>query len=165
MEPEQQRRIASKGGKAAHQSGHAHEWDSAEAAEAGRKGGLASHHDRASFHRESAAHHQTQASKYRSEGSHERADLHDESARSHAKQAEEQSAAQGQEEADPRSTRPAPREQYVEPPRGSDESWEAGEEEEQGASGEEERPEDEQSSESTQHRSGSPSGSMAEHRG
>lgn len=46
MEPEQQRRIASKGGKAAHQSGHAHEWDSAEAAEAGRKGGLASHHER-----------------------------------------------------------------------------------------------------------------------
>jgi len=50
MQPEQQRMIASKGGKAAHQSGHAHEWDSAAASEAGRKGGLASHHDRTSFH-------------------------------------------------------------------------------------------------------------------
>ncbi|MGD0838168.1 MAG: KGG domain-containing protein [Polyangia bacterium] len=48
MEPEQQRKIASKGGKAAHQSGHAHEWDSTEAAQAGRKGGLASHHERSS---------------------------------------------------------------------------------------------------------------------
>jgi general stress protein YciG len=39
MDEEKQREIASKGGKAAHASGHAHEFDSAEAAEAGRKGG------------------------------------------------------------------------------------------------------------------------------
>lgn len=41
MDPEQQREIASMGGKAAHQKGTAHEFDSAEAAEAGRKGGQA----------------------------------------------------------------------------------------------------------------------------
>lgn len=39
MDPEQQRRIASEGGKAAHASGNAHEFTSKEAAEAGRKGG------------------------------------------------------------------------------------------------------------------------------
>ena len=38
-----QRDIASKGGKAAHQKGTAHEWTSEEAREAGRKGGMASH--------------------------------------------------------------------------------------------------------------------------
>lgn len=89
MEPEQQKRIASKGGKAAHQSGHAHEWSSAEAAEAGRKGGLASHHDRTSFHRDTAAHHQSEASKRRSEGFHETAELHEGTAASHAEQADE----------------------------------------------------------------------------
>lgn len=41
MDPSQQRRIASEGGRAAHQSGHAHEFDSREAREAGRKGGEA----------------------------------------------------------------------------------------------------------------------------
>jgi uncharacterized protein len=41
MDEEKQREIASKGGKAAHQSGHAHEFDSEEAREAGRKGGMA----------------------------------------------------------------------------------------------------------------------------
>ena len=39
MPKQKQREIASKGGKAAHEQGTAHEWDSAEAAEAGRKGG------------------------------------------------------------------------------------------------------------------------------
>jgi general stress protein YciG len=39
MDPQKQREIASKGGKAAHESGHAHEFDSEEAREAGRKGG------------------------------------------------------------------------------------------------------------------------------
>ncbi|MCC3157660.1 KGG domain-containing protein [Hymenobacter sp. 15J16-1T3B] len=39
MDPEQQRRIASEGGKASHASGRGHEWTSAEAREAGRKGG------------------------------------------------------------------------------------------------------------------------------
>lgn len=41
MDEERQREIASKGGKAAHEKGTAHEFDSAEAAEAGRKGGQA----------------------------------------------------------------------------------------------------------------------------
>jgi uncharacterized protein len=44
MDPAKQREIASKGGKAAHQKGTAHEWTSEEAREAGRKGGMASHH-------------------------------------------------------------------------------------------------------------------------
>jgi uncharacterized protein len=43
MDPAKQREIASKGGKAAHQKGSAHEWTSDEAREAGRKGGMASH--------------------------------------------------------------------------------------------------------------------------
>lgn len=43
MSPEKQRAIASKGGRAAHEQGAAHEWTSAEAREAGRKGGQASH--------------------------------------------------------------------------------------------------------------------------
>jgi len=43
MDRHKQRDIASKGGKAAHQKGTAHEWTSEEAREAGRKGGMASH--------------------------------------------------------------------------------------------------------------------------
>jgi general stress protein YciG len=43
MDRTKQREIASKGGKAAHQKGTAHEWTSEEARDAGRKGGLASH--------------------------------------------------------------------------------------------------------------------------
>jgi len=46
MSPEKQREIASKGGRAAHQKGTAHEWTSEEAREAGRKGGMASHRRR-----------------------------------------------------------------------------------------------------------------------
>lgn len=46
MDPEKQREIASKGGKAAHESGNAHEFDSEEAREAGRKGGQASSRNR-----------------------------------------------------------------------------------------------------------------------
>jgi general stress protein YciG len=46
MDPDKQREIASKGGKAAHQKGTAHEWTSEEARTAGRKGGLASHRRR-----------------------------------------------------------------------------------------------------------------------
>jgi uncharacterized protein len=42
MSPFKQREIASKGGKAAHQKGTAHEWTSEEAREAGRKGGKVS---------------------------------------------------------------------------------------------------------------------------
>jgi general stress protein YciG len=43
MNRSKQREIASKGGKAAHHKGTAHEWTSEEAREAGRKGGMASH--------------------------------------------------------------------------------------------------------------------------
>ena len=43
MDRTKQREIASKGGKAAHVKGTAHEWSSEEAREAGRKGGMASH--------------------------------------------------------------------------------------------------------------------------
>ena len=43
MDRQKQREIASKGGKAAHAKGTAHEWTSEEAREAGRKGGMASH--------------------------------------------------------------------------------------------------------------------------
>ncbi len=39
MSPEKQREIASKGGRAAHEKGTAHEWTSEEARSAGRKGG------------------------------------------------------------------------------------------------------------------------------
>ena len=39
MDQNKQREIASKGGKAAHRSGHAHEFTTEEAREAGRKGG------------------------------------------------------------------------------------------------------------------------------
>ena len=43
MERTKQREIASKGGKAAHRKGAAHEWTREEAQAAGRKGGLARH--------------------------------------------------------------------------------------------------------------------------
>lgn len=43
MDRNKQREIASKGGKAAHEKGTAHEWTPEEARNAGRKGGLASH--------------------------------------------------------------------------------------------------------------------------
>jgi len=47
MSPEKQREIASKGGRAAHQKGTAHEWTSDEARNAGRKGGQISRSGRA----------------------------------------------------------------------------------------------------------------------
>jgi general stress protein YciG len=43
MDPEKQRAIASKGGKAAHAKGTAHRFTPEEASEAGRKGGKAAH--------------------------------------------------------------------------------------------------------------------------
>lgn len=43
MDPKRQKEIASLGGKAAHKSGNAHEWSSAEARKAGRLGGIAAH--------------------------------------------------------------------------------------------------------------------------
>jgi len=45
MDEEKQREIASKGGKAAHEKGTAHEFTSQEAQEAGRKGGQARSRD------------------------------------------------------------------------------------------------------------------------
>ena len=89
MDPHEQRRVASKGGKAAHESGHAHEWNSEEAAEAGRRGGSASLGERAAFHHETAAHHHNQAAHFRSAGQHVRADMHAENARAHARRADE----------------------------------------------------------------------------
>ena len=46
MNAEKQREIARKGGRAAHEKGTAHEFDSQEAREAGRKGGEAVSQDR-----------------------------------------------------------------------------------------------------------------------
>jgi hypothetical protein len=46
MDEDKQREIASMGGKAAHESGHAHEFTPEEAREAGRKGGEAVSQDR-----------------------------------------------------------------------------------------------------------------------
>ena len=46
MDRGKQREIASKGGRAAHAKGTAHEWTSEEARAAGRRGGLASHRSR-----------------------------------------------------------------------------------------------------------------------
>jgi len=43
MDPERVRQIASQGGRAAHACGRAHEFTSAEAREAGKKGGRAPH--------------------------------------------------------------------------------------------------------------------------
>lgn len=42
MDPAKASAISSLGGKAGHRKGTAHEWDSSEAREAGRKGGVAS---------------------------------------------------------------------------------------------------------------------------
>lgn len=47
MSPDRQREIASKGGRAAHAKGTAHEWSADEAREAGRKGGETVSRDRA----------------------------------------------------------------------------------------------------------------------
>ncbi len=46
MDQEKQRQISSKGGKAAHLAGKAHQFNSQEAREAGRKGGSASSRNR-----------------------------------------------------------------------------------------------------------------------
>lgn len=48
MDPAKQREIASKGGRAAHEKGTAHEFTPEEAAAAGRKGGQASGRGRSS---------------------------------------------------------------------------------------------------------------------
>jgi len=46
MDPARQREIASKGGRAAHEKGTAHEWSAHEARDAGRKGGVTVSRDR-----------------------------------------------------------------------------------------------------------------------
>jgi uncharacterized protein len=53
MSPEKQREIASKGGRAAHVKGTAHEWTSEEARSAGRKGGQISRGGRGRLPQES----------------------------------------------------------------------------------------------------------------
>lgn len=47
MDAKRQKEIASKGGRAAHEKGTAHEWSADEARAAGRKGGVAVSRDRA----------------------------------------------------------------------------------------------------------------------
>jgi uncharacterized protein len=54
MDPTRQREIASRGGKAAHAMGRAHQFTPAEAREAGRKGGASVSADRAHMSRISA---------------------------------------------------------------------------------------------------------------
>ncbi|MGN6152555.1 MAG: KGG domain-containing protein [Lysobacteraceae bacterium] len=56
MDQTKQREIASMGGHAAHRSGNAHEFDSEEAREAGRKGGQASARNRATSARNDNGH-------------------------------------------------------------------------------------------------------------
>jgi len=48
MDPQKQKQIASKGGKAAHEKGSAHEFNSQEARQAGSKGGQSSRGSRSS---------------------------------------------------------------------------------------------------------------------
>ena len=55
MSAEKQREIASKGGRAAHAKGTAHEWSSIEARDAGRKGGMVSRGGRGKLQVEDAA--------------------------------------------------------------------------------------------------------------
>ena len=55
MSPEKQREIASKGGRAAHEKGTAHEWTPDEARQAGRKGGQISRGGRGRLVADSAA--------------------------------------------------------------------------------------------------------------
>jgi len=58
MSPEKQREIASKGGRAAHLKGTAHEWTSEEARSAGRKGGQISRGGRGRLVEPSLAQHE-----------------------------------------------------------------------------------------------------------
>ena len=51
MDPATQRRIASEGGKASHESGRGHQWTPEEARAAGRKGGQSSRATRATVPR------------------------------------------------------------------------------------------------------------------
>lgn len=102
MDPAQQREIARRGGRAAHESGNAHEFTSQEASEAGRKGGeavsknrehmaeigrkggLAAHHRNAAFHHESRAHHPRQAVQHHEAGNADEGDRHSREAQNHS---------------------------------------------------------------------------------
>lgn len=55
MTPERQRELAQMGGRAAHVQGTAHEWTSAEATAAGRKGGLETSRRRAAAKAQAAS--------------------------------------------------------------------------------------------------------------
>jgi general stress protein YciG len=89
MDPDRQRKIASEGGRASHESGNAHEWDSREASEAGRLGGRAAHHHgSAAFHHDTAAHHHRQAAGHRRQARHDEAELHSSAARGHEEDAQ-----------------------------------------------------------------------------
>lgn len=105
MDPEQQREIARRGGRAAHESGNAHEFTSEEAAEAGRKGGeavsrnrehmaeigrkggLAAHHRNAAFHHESAAKHHRKAAEHHDAGDLEEGERQGQEALNHSETA------------------------------------------------------------------------------
>jgi len=90
MDPARQREIASMGGRAAHESGRAHEWDSSEARQAGHLGGIAArHHRKAAFHHDTAAHHHRQAAQHEITGNQDEAGLHTEAANEHLKSAVE----------------------------------------------------------------------------
>jgi hypothetical protein len=69
MERSKQKEIASKGGKAAHQKGTAHEWTSEEAREAGRKGGMASHRRKRQEQLDAQQHQEGERSEEGGEGS------------------------------------------------------------------------------------------------
>lgn len=60
MDPAEQREIARAGGRAAHRSGHAHEFTPEEAAAAGRKGGRARHRKNADASQETGVPRQTE---------------------------------------------------------------------------------------------------------
>lgn len=131
MDPEQQREIARRGGRAAHESGNAHEFTSEEAAEAGRKGGeavsrnrehmaeigrkggLAAHHRNAAFHHESAAKHHRKAAEHHDAGDLEEGERHSQEAHNHSE------TAHGHSQKSRRSTA-APKEQASEQEAGQD---------------------------------------------
>lgn len=60
MDPAEQREIARAGGRAAHRSGHAHEFTPEEAAAAGRKGGRARHRKNADASQDMGTHRETE---------------------------------------------------------------------------------------------------------
>ncbi|MBV8055118.1 MAG: stress-induced protein [Deltaproteobacteria bacterium] len=80
MDDDKQRGIASQGGRAAHEKGSAHEFDSEEAREAGRKGGESVSSDRehmSEIGRKGGQHsHEKQGSSHEQSGSHQQSGSH-----------------------------------------------------------------------------------------